>query len=42
MSEIMCFILFIGIGCSLWVVFYGKKVKKDGSKRRKISSKKQH
>ncbi|MEG0284794.1 MULTISPECIES: hypothetical protein [Vagococcus] len=40
MSEIVVFLLFIGIGCSLWVVFYGKKVKKNDTKQRKISSKK--
>ncbi|MEG0254964.1 hypothetical protein [Vagococcus sp.] len=40
MPEVIIFLIFIGVGCSLWGLFYGKKVKNNGSKKRTNNSKK--
>ncbi|MGX7023320.1 hypothetical protein [Vagococcus hydrophili] len=40
MPEVIVFLLFVSVGLSLWVIFYGKKVKNKNGKQRKSGSKK--
>lgn len=40
MPEVIVFLLFVSVGLSLWVIFYGKKVSSKHGKKRKNGSKK--